>query len=783
VVARVPRNRVAREALVFLAFCAFTVVLTWPYAAHLRDAVADAGDPYFVSWVLWWDYHQTFTDPPGLFHSNLFFPFRYTLAFTENSYGIALPFFPLYALGLRPLTVHAVALFFAFASSGYGAFRLGRTLTGSTGAGWITGIAFAFVPFRFTMLSHLHYLFAMWVPLVFEALVLFARERSWKRAIWLGTAFFMSGLTCITWFVFSLVPLVAAAAVLASRYHLWRDRRFWQRAAVTVAVAGTALLPFMVPYSIVANTYHFVRSIDDVKDGSAQALHWFVGERRNHLWRGLGSNLSCGTRFPLFPGLLSIVLAVTAAASRFRRTESTAIGRRSSGDALWLGVVLVAFGFVYSLGWNSVFYRVLYDALPIFRSIRIAARGAMFAYVGIAVLAGLGAKALVDLLSRRSPRFAPGVAFSLLAILLLFELNAAPLEIVRGEVEPDAITLRLKETNMRGGIVFLPPSDGLNHRRTFRSTDHMKPLITGTSGFNSPYQGRVYFHTRAGPIRGEFMQFLEEVPTSYVVVENDSVPPERRADYEAFLGAAVRAGRLRYINRFDEQNDLYAVAKNEPEAKSEAPLPFPVETRDWATFLESDPVNLVGSYRSWAQTIYRLYVASWGAPPRYSDFVPDVIAIGRGVVASSLEDQNVRLEESLKQFVAEWVERPPFKERYGAMSDEAYVEALAANTGLGLTQAERADLMHDRGRNATRAELLLSVTKNNEFIAKHDKRSLVLLHYFGYLRRNPDDPPDGNLDGFNFWLKEVEMTGEIGRLSAAFAASTEYAAAKKQMKP
>ena len=38
------------------------------------------------------------------------------------------------ALGAQPLTVHAVAMFFGFATCGYGAFRLARTLTGSTGA-------------------------------------------------------------------------------------------------------------------------------------------------------------------------------------------------------------------------------------------------------------------------------------------------------------------------------------------------------------------------------------------------------------------------------------------------------------------------------------------------------------------------------------------------------------------------------------------------------------------------------------------------------------------------
>src|SRR5437763_249904 len=57
------RRPLVRELLVVLAFCAFTAALTWPYATRLRDAVVDPGDPYLVSWILWWDYHATFTNP------------------------------------------------------------------------------------------------------------------------------------------------------------------------------------------------------------------------------------------------------------------------------------------------------------------------------------------------------------------------------------------------------------------------------------------------------------------------------------------------------------------------------------------------------------------------------------------------------------------------------------------------------------------------------------------------------------------------------------------------
>ena len=82
-----------RELLVVLAFCLFTALLTWPYVTRMRDAVVDPGDPYLVTWIMWWDYHQTFRDPLHLFHSNTFYPLKYTLAFSEHFEGDGPAFF------------------------------------------------------------------------------------------------------------------------------------------------------------------------------------------------------------------------------------------------------------------------------------------------------------------------------------------------------------------------------------------------------------------------------------------------------------------------------------------------------------------------------------------------------------------------------------------------------------------------------------------------------------------------------------------------------------------
>ncbi len=729
--------------------------------------MVDPGDPYLIAWILWWDYHQTFTDPLNLFHSNVFYPYRYTLAFSEHSYGIAMLFFPLFALGLRPLTVHAVAMFFGFAASGYGAFRLARTLSGSYGVAWVAGIIFAFIPYRFNMMSQLAYLFSPWVPLLFEALVLFLRERSRRHTIWLGVAFFMSGLTTISWLTLSLVPFALSAALLLTRYRLWRDRDFWLRGAAALGIAALALLPFMAPYYIVSKLYGFTRHIEDVKSESAWPIHWLSVEVRNKFWSSFGSNLHEGWKFKLFPGLLPILLSLASIllVEPFKRQpyaldESTtrkrplvwldalivfafviavfATGfdgtpafrgvfnyvtseralavllvaciarlciayptifsfgenynlietlrspRRS--DAYWLGLLWVVLGFCYSLGWNFFFYRILYDILPLFRSMRVVTRGAMIAYLGLAILAGLGAKRLTELVATKWPRMQPAAVYAVACVLLLFELNAAPLKFMRGDVFPDAVTLRLKDTPMRGGIVVLPAGANFNHRHILRAADHAKPLIVGTSGFITPYEYEIETLTRSGTISSQLLDLLEKIPASYLVVQTHLVAPERHADYEAFLVRGVASGRLRFIQRFDQRDDLYAVTKTEPDSRSEGALPFGMSVREWTALVADDPVNMLGHYRSWSQRLFRLHVASSGRMPRYGDFIKDVQAIGRGVIQGA-EGANQQLQSNLSEFADTWTKSTAFSAVYSGMTETQYVDRLLANAGVMLSDS------------------------------------------------------------------------------------------------
>ncbi|MCA1594718.1 MAG: hypothetical protein LC754_19230 [Acidobacteria bacterium] len=103
------------------------------------------------------------------------------------------------------------------------------------------------------------------------------------------------------------------------------------------------------------------------------------------------------------------------------------------------------------------------------------------------------------------------------------------------------------------------------------------------------------------------------------------------------------------------------------------------------------------------------------------------------------------------------------------------MDTLYANAGLTPGSGERAEMIATLDGGAdTRASVVRRVAENRQLYRRDYNTALVLVHYFGYLRRGPGDPPDKNLDGFNFWLEDLNRTGDYRSLSRVFIESGEY---------
>ena len=171
-------------------------------------------------------------------------------------------------------------------------------------------------------------------------------------------------------------------------------------------------------------------------------------------------------------------------------------------------------------------------------------------------------------------------------------------------------------------------------------------------------------------------------------------------------------------------------------------------------------------YQKTGYLVIRIYKSAFGdvkAIPRYIPFLTDTQEIGRGVVVGQGNWQQ-QLEDNTRKYTEEFVARSDFQGAHGSQDAPTYVDSLFANAGVTPTQAERDAAIAAFGTGDTpgRARALRSVADSNSVFNKLYNPALVLAEYFGYLRRNPDDAPNTDFSGYDFWLAKLNRFSEPG---------------------
>jgi len=194
--------------------------------------------------------------------------------------------------------------------------------------------------------------------------------------------------------------------------------------------------------------------------------------------------------------------------------------------------------------------------------------------------------------------------------------------------------------------------------------------------------------------------------------------------------------------------------------------------------------------------VYKAYQAAFNSGEflKLRDFLPDTQEIGRGVVIGQ-PGADAQLEANKVAFFNDFVQRPEFLAASAyptTMTAAQFVDKVNANTfdprnpGAGaLTQGECDSLVTLLTPNpsspALRAQVLRSISQNPLFTNRQFNKAFVLMQYFGYLKRNPNDPPEFGLDfgGYNFWLGKLnQFNGNYiaAEMVKAFITSGEYEA-------
>jgi hypothetical protein len=498
-----------QDAAAALAFLGLSLGMTWPLALNLGRAVSDPGDPYITIWILDWDWWATFHAPLSLFDANAFYPARYSLAFSENLYGLAVLLFPLRMFGMDAITAHNVALVAGFAFSGFGAYVLGKRLTGSWIAGMAAGVFYAFVPFRFTHLPHVQHIWGGWLPLMLAALLAYAERPTRRRAILFAAVFAMNGLTNIHYLFFGALAIAITAVLLL-------PRSAWRELAMATGGALLVLAPFLYPYAAAAKLYGMQRTWEEVAHFSAYASDWLPGlvaepERR------------------VYPGMLAYVVALIA----------LWVARRQKPQ-LALALLWIAIGFLGSLGLHFVFHEFLFGAVPGFRAVRVPARWAVIAYIGLAMLIALATAAL----ARRNRWLALVVPASFVVTLW-----AGPVRWYLADPETPGFARWLATQHVRA-IAEMPIDTGASeYDALLRSTAHHQRMINGISGFAPPGRGELAALSNATPIPDAFVDSLRNQGVELLILHADPLAT-RAPIVREWLRRELDRGSLTFVRRF-----------------------------------------------------------------------------------------------------------------------------------------------------------------------------------------------------------------------------------------
>jgi hypothetical protein len=169
--------------------------------------------------------------------------------------------------------------------------------------------------------------------------------------------------------------------------------------------------------------------------------------------------------------------------------------------------------------------------------------------------------------------------------------------------------------------------------------------------------------------------------------------------------------------------------------------------------------------------VYRLERASYGAMSRYRNLMVDARKVAEGVQVG-IGDWESRLASNRRAFADEWVQRAEFRARYDALTDEQFITTIATNAGIVLNAGQLSELTAGlHAGTETRASVLLKLADDEGFRQRQTNRAFVLMQYFGYLRRDPDE------SGYNFWLGKLEgFNGDwrAAEMVKAFISSIEY---------
>jgi hypothetical protein len=555
-----PAGRALELSIVFVGFAVATIVMTLPVWQHpTRRLPSDLVDTLLSTWIIGWDADRLRHGLSGLWDAPIFYPYRNTLAFSENLLGVAVFVAPVYWVTGNPVLTYNVAFTLSFVVAGVGMYVLAAVLTHSRRCALIAATFYAFCPFRFIQLSHIQLIATGWMPVALYGL---HRYFATSRRPWLTVfvvAFLIQALSNSYVAYFMVLP-VGVVVVEA----LWRERTGRVRRLVELVAAGlliaVALIPVARKYYQVRSDYGHVRRLVEMNMGSADVRSYVIGNPSIGIWRWLRAAAKVEPERELFPGVAALALAVVGLSHLRRRDEITR----------WVAVygLIAMVAIALSLGpqpriWGRMLtahgpYDWLLRIVPGMNGMRVPARFAIIFFLALAVLAACGA----SLIEARVPTPLRSPATALCILVILAESWMVPLpvysHVARGRPTDRAVAEWLRD-RPSGAVLHLPMTNANFRELSYQygTLVHAHPIVNGMSGYDSPLQ--MLFRDNSSPLYdsdrpSDVIRMLRSLGVRYVVVHLEDYTMTQLANdqHRAALAMLRNSGQVVQERRFLE---------------------------------------------------------------------------------------------------------------------------------------------------------------------------------------------------------------------------------------
>lgn len=247
--------------------------------------------------------------------------------------------------------------------------------------------------------------------------------------------------------------------------------------------------------------------------------------------------------------------------------------------------------------------------------------------------------------------------------------------------------------------------------------------------------------------------------------DNDATPGQNQIDQASYF---VRQHYIDFLNREPDSAGLSFWTDQIAQCGTDAQC---IEIR---RINVSAAFYLSIEFQETGFLVYRLYKAALGDANgtsttggqhslkvpivRLEEFVGDTRRLSEGVIVGQPGWEQV-LENNKQKFLNDFIQRNRFTGLTG-LPPAKFVDTLNTNAGNPLSVAERNQLVADLTFGVkTQAQVLRAVAEDSDLVAAEKNRAFVLMQYFGYLRRNPNDTPDSDYSGYEFWLNKLNEFG------------------------